>query len=181
MCNDYADDVEKFRGRTCKGGHTHVALEVSLVTHASEYPPGLCPEIADAILTARCFVDDSIRMDGVETTDRRADALERAYFNELLESAPWKVLLREACGGKNNRRAHINILEVRACLRAICSEKIDGFGNRQIYGLDSQVGLDSLIKGRSPFSSINEELICGLPDVVGHRHYPGYYFCALSP
>ena len=74
-------------------------------------------------------------MEGVETTDRRAGALERVYFNEFLESAFWKVLLQEACGDKHNRRAHINILEVRACLRAIGLEKIDGFGKRQILNL----------------------------------------------
>ena len=90
------------------------------------------------------------------TTDRRAVALERAYFNDILEPALWKVLLREACGGKNNRRAHINILEVRACFRAIGLEKIHGFGKRQVYGLDSQGGLRSLIKGRSPSRPINE-------------------------
>ena len=144
-----------------------MALEGSLTTHASEYPPGLCSEFADAILTARRFVDDSIRMEGVETTDRRAVALERVYFNEILGSASW-----EACGGKTNRRERTNILEVRACLRAIGMEKIDRFGKRQIYGLDSQVGLGLLIKGRSPSRQINEELKCGLPDVVGNRHYP---------
>ena len=55
-------------------------------------------------------------------------------------------------------------------------EKIDGFGKRQIYGLDSQVGLGSSIKGRSPFRIIIQELICGFLEVVGHRQYPGYFF-----
>ena len=79
----YADYVEKFRGRTCKGGHAHVALDGSLTTHASEYPPRFCSQIADAILAARRFVDDSMRMEGVETTDRRAGALERVYFSDV--------------------------------------------------------------------------------------------------
>ena len=55
-------------------------------------------------------------------------------------------------------------------------ENIEGFGKRQIYGLDSQVGLGSLIKGRSPSRSINEELRCGLLDVAGNRLDPGYSF-----
>ena len=86
----YADYVEKFRGRTCKGEHTHVALEGSLTTHASEHPPVLCSEFADTILTARRFVDDSIRMECLETTDRRAFALERTismrFWNQPLGS-----------------------------------------------------------------------------------------------
>ena len=172
----YADYIERFRGRTCKGGHSHIALVGSLTTHASEYPPGLCTEIADSILVARRCVDDSICMEGVDATDNRAGALERLYFNEILESAPWKVLLREACGGKTHRRDHINILEVRACLKTIGLQLGDAFGMRQIYGLDSQVGLGALIKGRSPSRHINDELRRGLPDIVGNRHYPGYYF-----
>ena len=60
----YADYFENFRGRTCKGGHTHVALEVFLITHASKYPLGLCSEIADAILIAKLIVDALIRMGG---------------------------------------------------------------------------------------------------------------------
>ena len=169
----YAKFVEKFRGRTCKGGHTHIQLCGSLTSIASEYPPGLCREFADHVAWERKAADDSILLDDGSADSNRAGALERIYFNEILESAPWEVIMRTACGA---RREHINILEVRACLRVMGRQLRPKFGTRQIYGLDSQVGLGALIKGRSPSRVINDELRLGLPDIVGIRHYPGYYF-----
>ena len=141
--------------------------------HASEYPPGLCDEVSDVIAKDRELADDTLLFDLEAEADSRAGALGRIYFNEILESAPWDVVMRTACGA---RQEHINILEVRACLRIMRQEAERLFGKRQIYGLDPQVGTGALIKGRSPSRAINEELRSGLPDIVGVRSCPGFYF-----
>ena len=85
-------------------------------------------------------------------------------------------MLKTGCGERRGRRDHIDILEVRSLLRTIAREGTRGFEQRQIYGLDSQVGLGALIKGRSPSEHINNELRQGLPGIVCMRHYPGYFF-----
>ena len=175
----YAGHFEQFRGRTCKGGHEHIQLKGSLCGLASEYPPGLCNELADAISYARRVADETILDDYYPTTNTTAagaGAFERLYFNEILESADWHVLLREACGTRNGKREHINLLEVRACFKTIARRASTAFKTKQLYGLDSQVGLGALAKGRSPSLPLNEELRTGLPHVVGHQHYPGYLF-----
>ena len=51
-----------------------------------------------------------------------------------------------------------------------------GYNTRQVYGLDSQVGIGVLAKGRSPSHVLNDELRLGLPYTVSYRHYPGYKF-----
>ena len=169
----FADYVKRFEGRTCKGGHKHIALEGSLTSRASEYPRQFCEEYSEHIAHARSLAESPATEDGGHY---RAGALERLYFNEILESAPWKVLLKTGCGERRGRRDHINILEVRSLLRTIAREGTRGFEQRQIYGLDSQVGLGALIKGRSPSEHINNELRQGLPGIVCMRHYPGYFF-----
>ena len=47
---------------------------------------------------------------------------------------------------------------------------------RQLYGMDSQVGLGVLGKGRSASHWLNEECRQGLPTILGRRHYPGFGF-----
>ena len=172
------DYLEQFRGRVCRGGHQHVRLVGGLCTSASEYPPGLCDELSDAILYARNVADEDMLDDYYDTTtsSNRAGAYERLYFNEVLESAEWKVLMQEACGSPGGRRTHINILEVRALLKTVAQRAARAFKTRQLYGMDSQVGLGALSKGRSPSQPLNEELRHGLPYIVGCHHYPGYMF-----
>ena len=79
----HAKFVEGFRGRTCKGGHTHVVLAGSLTSQASEYPPGLCEEVVDGISFERKAADDSYLVDDDDDVSR-AGALGRMYFNEIL-------------------------------------------------------------------------------------------------
>ena len=168
----------QFRGRICRGGHQHIRLEGGLCTSASEYPPGLCDELSGSIQHARGLADESILEDSyVDNSDKhRPGAFERLYFNEILESAEWKFLMQEACGRKGGRSEHINILVVRAQLRAIAKRGSRAFMIKQMYGMDSQVGLGALSKGRSPSLPINEELRRGLPSIAGSQHYPGYMF-----
>ena len=102
-------------------------------------------------------------------------ALESSFFNEVLEAAPWRVIMQEACGIEGARK-HISIKDIQALMRTIRKRALRGYGCRQLYGLDSQVGLGALGKRRSPSYVLNEECREGLGDIIGLRHYPGYYF-----
>ena len=98
-------------------------------------------------------------------------------FNDVLLSAPWKAIMKASCTGPKGRRLHINITEVRAQLKSIDARPFDAtYMTKQIYGMDSQVGLGVLSKGRSASYWLNEECRADLPSVLGRRHYPGYCF-----
>ena len=172
----FATRLLSFEGRICRGGHSHIRLEGSLTTHAAAYPPGLCAEWADVIWAT---IHYSTRpLDLLEEEEGpRAGALEDLYYNELLEAAPWAMAMKEPVGVMmGGRRPHINISEVRGCLRTIRKRGMLGYNTRQVYGLDSQVGIGVLAKGRSPSHALNDELRLGLPYTISYRHYPGYKF-----
>ena len=164
-----------FEGRVCRGGHEHVRLEGSLTTYAAAYPLGLCREWADVIFAfCRGTNNDDFTS---EASKCRPGALEDLYYNEILEAAPWEVIMKQPCGlTATGRRPHINVSEVRGCLKTIRARNLRGFNTRQVYGLDSQVGIGVLSKGRSPSHVLNDELRSGLPAIVSYRHYPGFKF-----
>ena len=123
-------------------------------------------------MTKTCTGDPSDDCDG---DGARVDggALEDLAYNEHLESAPWKALMREACSSGSDRRLHINVTEVRGFLRTIHKRARRGYLSRQVYGLDSQVAIGCLSKGRSPSHALNSELRRGMPATLVHRHVPG--------
>ena len=109
----FAEGLLAFKGRICRGGHAHIRLEGALTSKASAYPPGLCKEWVDIICLARTC---SQRDDWSEPKEEaRPGALEDLYYyNEILESAPWQVIMKEPCGcTSGGRRPHINVSEVR--------------------------------------------------------------------
>ena len=78
---------------------------------------------------------------------------------------------------KVSKRRHINIGELRAILR---SERIHGQhspSSREIYAVDSQVALGTILKGRSGSVALNQELVRSLPCMLGYDTYSeGIYF-----
>ena len=84
--------------------------------------------------------------------------------------------MQAACGGDGAPKLHINVIEIRALMRTVRKRADKGYGKRQLYGLDSQVGLGVCSKGRSLSFVLNEEAREGAADLIGLRHYPGYYF-----
>ena len=58
-------------------------------------------------------------------------------------------------------------------MRTICKRAHRGYNFRQLYGMDSQVGLGVCSKERSPSYVLNAEYRDGAADVVGF--VPGYY------
>lgn len=78
---------------------------------------------------------------------------------------------------------HINVGELRGCLKA---ERMHGYsspGSRELYGVDSQVALGTLIKGRASSPALNAELVRSLPEMIANdMYFEGLYFeSALNP
>ena len=133
-----------------------------------------CEEMAEKLVYARNLAGDFPEQES--EVGPRPGALEKLFFNEILESAPWTTIMQAACGGEGIPKEHINVTEIRATMKTIRKRAIRGYGQRQLYGLDSQVGLGVCSKGRSPSYVLNEEAREGTADIIGLRHYPGYCF-----
>lgn len=74
------------------------------------------------------------------------------------------------------KSTHINVLELRAHLleeRRLAQEYTH---RRFLYGLDSQVTLGSVVKGRAASRALNRELIKSIPHIVGSDIYSSYMY-----
>ncbi len=85
----------------------------------------------------------------------------------MAESLNYDLLYAKAARG----RRHINIGELRAVLRAERLHGRDAPSSREIYGVDSQVAIGTLVKGRSSSPSLNTELVRSLPEMLGYDIY----------
>ena len=94
----------------------------------------------------------------------------------------WEMLARVPEYAENWRRphrasSHINLTELAAHLKQEARIALKLSSVRVLYGLDSQVSLGALVKGRAASSSINNLLRRSLPVVLGSDMYGGYgYF-----
>ena len=70
----------------------------------------------------------------------------------------------------------INILEVKAAGRAARMRAAECPSTKQLYRMDSSVGIGFLAKGRSASRLLYQELRTQVPDLIGHDHYSGYLF-----
>lgn len=94
-------------------------------------------------------------------------------WQSLAEGLNFTVLYSKQKSGDR----HINIGELRGMLRAEEKHAFSTPESREIYGLDSQVVLGSLIKGRSSSASLNAELSRSIPVMVLQDMYSeGIYF-----
>ena len=71
---------------------------------------------------------------------------------------------------------HINVGEVRALLVAERKLGRQQLSCRDVFGLDSQVALGCLVKGRSSSVAINRELSKSVGDMVVFDHYSSYMY-----
>ena len=74
------------------------------------------------------------------------------------------------------RDTHINILELRAHLLEERRLSQCFSHSRFLYGIDSQVSLGALVKGRAASKALNRELIKALPHVVSSDLYSSYMY-----
>ena len=81
------------------------------------------------------------------------------------------LIYREQFCRSRNPSHHINIGELRAFLH---SELLHGRSSpcsRELYGLDSQVVLGAVLKGRSSSQAMNKELCKSIPTVLAYDTY----------
>lgn len=97
-------------------------------------------------------------------------------WEALASSLPYHLLYKEATKGPR----HINIGEVRAMLKAEKMHASRTKSAREIYGMDSQVGLGALTKGRSASPSLNLELSKSVPTMLGKDMYSDYLYYETS-
>ena len=155
--------------RPCAHAGAHEApLHGSATTAAAQYPEELCAAFA-ARTRARLGASEPF---GSYAADERHDAgrLEQPFLNEVLRSSEWRVIMRSAV----TDQAHINALEVRAAMRALMKRALRERSARQLYVLDSMVGIGACAKGRSASAALNAELMHGLPTILAQDHYPGF-------
>ena len=101
---------------------------------------------------------------------------------EIYRSNPlWELLARglkykELFSKCKSGQRHINIGELRAALK---TEKIGGLkrkSSRLLIGLDSQVALGCLVKGRSSSKALNLELARSVPVLLALDSFPEYLY-----
>ena len=110
---------------------------------------------------------------------------------ELPEEKPysthplWEILARglkykEEWRQQHDRARHINITELAAVLKEEKRLATNHSGVRVCYGLDSQVALGSLVKGRSSSAGLNRLLWKSISTILGSDMYGGYGFFPTS-
>ncbi len=92
------------------------------------------------------------------------------------ECLSYKVLFSEA----SEKHRHINISEIRALLRAERELGRKWPSSREIFGMDSQVGLGCLIKGRSSSTGINSLLSRSIGQMVIYDLYSAFMYLESS-
>ena len=80
----------------------------------------------------------------------------------------------------SQRSRHINIAEVRAFLKAERDLGRKERSTRGVFGMDSQVGLGTLIKGRASSRSLNAELARSIGQMVIFDVYPSFMYYDTS-
>lgn len=112
------------------------------------------------------------------------DASDELPEGDVFDVRPlWELMARaltyKECWRKEVRNnPHINILELRAFLRHEARIAASSYSCRLLAGLDSQVALGALCKGRSASHLLNRELRRSLPSVLGsdlssfHMYFP---------
>ncbi len=112
----------------------------------------------------------------LDPADEVPDGVEPYQSNPLWETAAQCVDYKELFCRRVESARHINVGEVRALLVA---ERILGrkkLSCRDVFGLDSQVGLGCLVKGRSSSASINKELSKSVGDMVIFDQYSSFMY-----
>lgn len=153
--------------RRCSKDHEHVQIAGQWTKPSATYVDALAQELAET------FHKALLRKLRVEHTwNYKKGGLENPLCNDVLLSASWKPVR----AWRWPRPRHINIQEstvVEVLLRQLA---LDTPKTRQVIALDSNVGLSSLVKGRSSSKGLQPVLRrVGATVVVGSL-YPAYHF-----
>ena len=97
--------------------------------------------------------------------------------NPLWETLAEVLEYREIFSTAASRPRHINVGELKAVIRAESRLGRMHGSTRELFGIDSQVTLGCLIKGRSSSRSLNQVLAQSVPNMIGYDVYsePMYF------
>lgn len=137
ICNMEAE----FLHRKCDRSHQHVRIEGQFTKLSAVYTDELASCIGLAFDRA---LRQKLRLERIH--DPKVSGLENPLCNEALLSSRWKV----GAVWKWPRPLHINILETRVVQTLLKRLALESPCSRQVIGMDSNVGLSALVKGRSP-------------------------------
>ena len=90
------------------------------------------------------------------------------------------LVYKELFSKQRSSARHINVGELRAALKTEKLLSLRNPSSRQIQGLDSQVALGALIKGRSSSAALNEELGRSVPWMLALDSYAEYMYFHTS-
>ena len=117
------------------------------------------------------------RMHGVlEAEGEVPSGVEAYHCNPLWEVLARSLRYEKVFAKQKTGDRHINVGEVRAALKSERIAATRNPGSRQLIAMDSQVGLGSLIKGRSASPAINNELVRSIPHLVALDVFPDYIY-----
>eukprot|EP00969_Alexandrium_andersonii_P234695 10362143-Alexandrium_andersonii.AAC.1 len=115
-------------GCTCQGHHAHLALNGGSAAPFAKYDAAVCKQWARH--TREAYDEEKPQLavqDQLDEADKGRPRLERLLVNEAVSRADWEVVLQTQV----SRPQHINILEVRAAVRALARRAEQEPGTRQ--------------------------------------------------
>ena len=151
----------------CTRDHTHVKVQGKFTKGTAVYTDLLAARFADVL-------DEAIRRkkSAEAILEPKVEGLESTLSNMCALSAPWK----EETSWTWKRSPHINILEASAYSRLLYHLASKCPRSRFPVGLDSNVALSAIVKGRSPSFSLRPALRrIGATTIAGCL-YPSCHF-----
>lgn len=151
----------------CTRDHSHVKIEGKYTKASAVYTDALASRIADVL-------SEELRIKKAASNyfDIKIEGLESALSNHFALASEWK----EAKSWTWKKRAHINVLEAAAYGR-LCYHAAVHHRSRFPVGMDSNVALSSIIKGRSPSYALRPSLRrIGATTVVGCLYLAHHFF-----
>ena len=153
--------------RKCSGDHSHIQIAGAYAKPSATYTDELAETVATAFDKAlssklRIAAHDPLELKGLESP----------MVNDVLLSGKWKV----EKVWKWKVPQHISIQEVlsaNALLKEIAIKKPK---SRLVVAMDSNVGLSSLVKGRSPSHGLRRALRRAGATVIAGCLYPAFQF-----
>ena len=153
--------------RKCDRQHTHIKVQGGYTKASAVYTD----ELAAAL--ARCFSRELRRKKARSNyVHLETNGLESTIFNDVLVTSEWAV----KDDWKWKKPAHINIHETAAVSRLYKQRAISSPKTRFSVGIDSNVALSALAKGRSPSFGLRPVLRRACCTCLAGCLYPSHHF-----
>lgn len=153
--------------RRCDHFHQHVRIEGKYTKASAVYTDQL------AVALANCISKGLRLKKACEAYHQTKDSgLESVAFNDLLVSSRWKVVDQWTW----KKPAHINIHESASVLKLLKTQAVTSPKSRFAVGVDSNVALSALPKGRSPSYGLRPVMRSAACVCLAGCLYPAYLF-----